>query len=87
MGKVLLAELDPGGWCANWRRGSRSVRFTPTTVTSVDELLGQLREVARQGYAVSNAEWDPGLRSVAAPVRCAMATWRPPCARSRCIRA
>ena len=41
----------------------------PTTVTSVDELLEQLRTVARQGYAVSNAEWQPGLRSLAAPVR------------------
>ena len=68
MGKVLLAELDTG-LVRDLAVRYPLVRFTPTTVTSMEELLGQLREVARQGYAVSDAEWDPGLRSVAAPVR------------------
>jgi IclR family transcriptional regulator, pca regulon regulatory protein len=68
MGKVLLAELDPA-LVRELAARHPLVRFTPTTVTSLDELLAQLREVARQGYAVSDAEWDPGLRSVAAPVR------------------
>jgi len=68
MGKVLLADLDPD-LVRDIAARHPFVRFTPTTVTSVDELLAQLREVARQGYAVSDAEWEPGLRSVAAPVR------------------
>lgn len=68
MGKVLLADLSPAE--------VRSVaavhpftRFTQTTVTSVSRLIAELREVAAQGYAVSDTEWEPGLRSVAAPVR------------------
>jgi IclR family pca regulon transcriptional regulator len=68
MGKVLLSELDP----AILRdMAARHVfkRFTPTTVTDLDELLAQLKEVVRQGYAVSDAEWESGLRSLAAPVR------------------
>jgi len=68
MGKVLLAHLEP----ARVREliAARPLeRFTPTTVTDLDLLLDQLREVARRGYAVSDAEWEPGLRSLAAPVR------------------
>jgi IclR family pca regulon transcriptional regulator len=37
-------------------------------VTSVEVLLDELRVVARQGYAASNEEWEPGLCSIAAPV-------------------
>jgi IclR family pca regulon transcriptional regulator len=67
MGKVLLAALEPE--VVRQLAGRRPFeRFTPTTVTSVDELLEELRDVAQQGYAVSNAEWEPGLRSLAAPV-------------------
>src|SRR5438105_9938323 len=56
MGKVLLAELEPD--VVRQLAVSRPFeRFTPTTVTSVDELLDELRDVADQGYAVSNGEW------------------------------
>ncbi|MBV8720404.1 MAG: IclR family transcriptional regulator [Chloroflexi bacterium] len=68
MGKVLLADLDE----ATVRQLAERhplVRFTDHTVRSVEELLSQLPEVARQGYAVSDAEWETDLRSVAAPVR------------------
>jgi IclR family pca regulon transcriptional regulator len=68
MGKVLLAELDPD-LVRDLAARHPFVRYTPTTVTSVDEFLAQLQDVAREGYAVSDAEWEPGLRSVAAPVR------------------
>jgi len=68
MGKVLMAELAP----ATVRdMAARHVftRFTPTTITDVDQLLAHLAEIATQGYAVSDAEWEQGLRSLAAPVR------------------
>src|SRR5579871_2572115 len=68
MGKVLLAAVDPA-IVREMARRSPFVRFTDTTVTSVDAFLAELNEVARQGYAVSDAEWEPGLRSLAAPVR------------------
>jgi IclR family transcriptional regulator, pca regulon regulatory protein len=67
MGKVLLAALD-AGVVRDLARRRPFERFTPTTLTSVDELLDELREVTAQGYAVSNGEWEPGLRSLAAPV-------------------
>lgn len=68
MGKMLLAGLDPS--VVHELVGRRPlVRFTPTTITCVDDLLRELRVVAAQGYAASNQEWESGLRSLAAPVR------------------
>ena len=68
MGKVLLAHLEPSVLRELLARRPLE-RFTPTTVTDIDLLLDDLREVARRGYAVSDAEWEPGLHSLAAPVR------------------
>src|SRR5207245_1308991 len=68
MGKVLLAQLEPALVRELVARRPLE-RFTPKTVTDIELLLDQLREVARRGFAVSDAEWEPGLRSLAAPVR------------------
>ena len=68
MGKVLLAELDPSV-VRDLARRHRFERFTATTVIDLDEFLAELEMVARQGYAASDAEWESGLRSLAAPVR------------------
>ena len=68
MGKVLLADLEPVA-VRELAERHPLVRFTGSTLGSVDELLAELPEVARQGYAVSDQEWEVGLRSVAAPVR------------------
>jgi IclR family pca regulon transcriptional regulator len=68
MGKVLLAALDVAV-VRSLAQQRPFKRFTPTTITSVDELLDELRVVSSQGYASSNEEWEPGLRSLAAPVR------------------
>jgi IclR family pca regulon transcriptional regulator len=68
MGKVLLADLEPDK-VRELADRHPFVRFTDTTVPTVDDLLVQLPDVAQQGYAVSDAEWETGLRSIAAPVR------------------
>jgi IclR family transcriptional regulator, pca regulon regulatory protein len=68
MGKVLLADL-PVASVRQLAQRHPFVRFTESTITSIGSLVAELREVAAQGYAVSDAEWEPGLRSIAAPVR------------------
>jgi IclR family transcriptional regulator, pca regulon regulatory protein len=68
MGKVLLATLDPAV-VRELARQRPFERFTPTTITELDAFLVELRRVGAQGYALSNGEWEPGLRSLAAPVR------------------
>jgi len=67
MGKVLLAGLEPSR-VRELAAQRPFERFTATTLTDVDEVLEELRLVRRQGYALSNQEWEPGLRTVAAPV-------------------
>jgi DNA-binding IclR family transcriptional regulator len=75
-GKVLLSGLET----AEVERrlgdehghGSRELpAYTHRTVTSRDELLGQLVTVREQGYAVAADELEVGLTAVAAPVRSA----------------
>jgi IclR family pca regulon transcriptional regulator len=67
MGKVLMAGLDPHV-VRELAAGKSLRRYTPTTITSIEALLNELRAVAHQGYALSNEEWEAGLRSLAAPV-------------------
>src|SRR5260370_41094146 len=66
MGKVLLAGLDSAIVREQVMRHPLEP-FTATTITCVDDLLRELRIVAGQGHASSNQEWEPGLRSIAAP--------------------
>ncbi|MEA3465799.1 MAG: IclR family transcriptional regulator [Thermodesulfobacteriota bacterium] len=41
---------------------------TPTTITNIDTLKADLKQVAKQGYAIDNEELDPGVRCIAAPI-------------------
>jgi len=43
--------------------------FTEHTVTDKEQLLAQLKQVERQGYAVTHGEMYPGAFNIAAPVK------------------
>ncbi len=62
LGKILLAydaaELPPG----------RLEQRTPQTITSRAALEADLAQVRQRGYAITDAELEPGLVAVAAPV-------------------
>ena len=60
-GKVLLAY-------GALRPPEALERYTPRTITSLDELTAELAEVRRDGYATAVAELEEGLVAVAAPV-------------------
>lgn len=68
MGRVLLAGLDDAVLEGYLARVELSA-LTEHTVSSVDDLRVCLREVRREGYALVDQELEPGLRSVAAPIR------------------
>jgi IclR family transcriptional regulator, KDG regulon repressor len=66
-GKVLLAGR--GVSRASSCLSSESLSpYTSNTMTEVNVLLSQLREVRETGYAVDNEETELGARSVAAPI-------------------
>jgi DNA-binding IclR family transcriptional regulator len=43
-------------------------RYTPTTITSLDSLLTELRHIRERGYSIDRSEHDPEVRCVGAPV-------------------
>lgn len=68
MGRVLLADLPED---ERTRRvlAMRLDARTPRTVTDPDKLLQTLSKVRQQGWALVNEELEPGLMSLAAPIR------------------
>ena len=64
-GKSLFAWQDE----AEIRRvAQEAVSFTPTTRTSVEELVRHTAEIRRLGFAVNRGEWREGVWGVAAPI-------------------
>jgi IclR family transcriptional regulator, pca regulon regulatory protein len=68
MGRVLLAALAPEDQ-EEYLRTARLEARTPKTVTTRDALREELRQAARQGYALVDQELEDGVRSVAVPIR------------------
>jgi IclR family transcriptional regulator, acetate operon repressor len=66
-GKTLLANLpdeDRNALVATMPL----VKFTPNTISAVDELQRELATIRAQGYALDREEWLLGLACVAAPI-------------------
>jgi len=67
-GKTILAFLPRAD--VHWLLGSAPLtRYTANTLTTVDDVLSELREIAGRGYAINNEESQLGVRCVSAVVR------------------
>lgn len=66
-GKLFLAYMSPAEREAVLKR-TELAAYTPHTITTREDLLRELEQIRRQGYAVENGEYKLGLRSVAAPI-------------------
>jgi len=64
--KVLLAFSNEAQW--ENLLDFPLERFSETTITSPDTLYAHLRDIKRNGYAVSDGEIDVGARAVAVPI-------------------
>jgi len=67
MGKTLLAA-QPDAWIRSWLEHNELTRYTTTTLDEVAAFLAEMAQIRTRGYAVSNAEFEVGIRSVAAPI-------------------
>lgn len=67
LGKMLLSRLDPDH-LAEHVPAVPFERFTDDTITTMDELIRELRRIQRRGYAFDDNERSVGLRCVAVPV-------------------
>ncbi|MDT3682165.1 MAG: IclR family transcriptional regulator [Truepera sp.] len=69
LGKALLAYADPDYVRGLVERGHGALeRFTPNTITDVDELMDQLMTIRERGFAFDSGEHEPDVRCVAVPV-------------------
>jgi IclR family pca regulon transcriptional regulator len=68
MGRVLLAGIADAAADA-LIEASATAHLTDRTLTDPAELRAELDRVRAQGWALVDGELEPGLRSVAAPVR------------------
>lgn len=66
-GKVLLAGLSDAK-LEQRLEGWQLDAFTPNTITDQDELLRQITEARRNGYAINDQEIFVGQRSIAVPL-------------------
>jgi IclR family pca regulon transcriptional regulator len=68
MGRVLLSDLSVSERAAFLDR-ARINALTPKTVTDRTELAEAIARAGRDGYSTVDGELEPGLRSIAVPVR------------------
>lgn len=68
LGKVLLADLEPGRLAEIVQERGLSA-YTPHTIVDPTALELKLAQIRERGFAVDNEEYDEGLRCIGAPVR------------------
>jgi IclR family acetate operon transcriptional repressor len=67
-GKALLADADERDLTSQF--GSGALRqYTPSTIASIRALAAECREIKKRGFATDEAEYNLGIRCVAAPIR------------------
>jgi DNA-binding IclR family transcriptional regulator len=66
-GKVLLSEL-PKSELEIILNNIKLVPFTPSTITDREELMNEIKETRRRGYATSLGELIPYSSSIAVPI-------------------
>jgi DNA-binding IclR family transcriptional regulator len=64
--KILLANLNEDAW--DQYLPQPLTQFTASTITDLGALKGDLRQIRKQGYAVTYNEVDPEVVAVAVPI-------------------
>ncbi len=67
IGKTLLAAHSDAA-VRHWLERHDLERYTATTLADVTAFMDELALIRTRGYAISNAEFEAGIRSVAAPI-------------------
>jgi DNA-binding IclR family transcriptional regulator len=68
LGRALLQDMD-AGQLRELFGGSELPQFSESTPRSVDQLLQLLQQDHERGYAMGEGFYEPGVSSIAAPVR------------------
>ncbi|WP_274627065.1 IclR family transcriptional regulator domain-containing protein [Arvimicrobium flavum] len=68
MGRVLLSDLDDAE-LERFLAAAKIEQRTAKTITNRTALADTIRRAGTQGYAIVDEELEPGLRSIAVPIR------------------
>src|SRR5579863_6925597 len=68
LGKAILAFM-PQGECLSVIGQLHFARHTPHTIIKKSVFIKELKTVRERGYSIDNEEFEPGLKSIGAPVR------------------
>ena len=66
-GKVFLAAL-PAEQAGAWLDAKQLRRYTENSITDAEKYLQELERVRREGYALDDEEYIPGVRAVASAI-------------------
>jgi IclR family pca regulon transcriptional regulator len=68
IGKTLLAAKTDA-WISAWLTSNDLTRYTQHTFGDTGAFLDEIGQIRKRGFAISNQEFEFGIRSVAAPIR------------------
>jgi IclR family KDG regulon transcriptional repressor len=68
LGKIALAEM-PDEELKKYFKDTSRKRYTPKTITNINEMKKHLTDVRRNGVAFDDEEYNLGVRSIAASLR------------------
>jgi DNA-binding IclR family transcriptional regulator len=69
-GKALLADADERELKSQFGSGPLQ-KYTPSTISTIQALSIECRDIKKRGFSTDEAEYNPGMRCVAAPIRLA----------------
>lgn len=67
VGKSILAFLPDDEMRAIWSR-TKPIRFTPSTITTLEDMEAEIQRIRQRGYAIDDEEHEAGVRCIAAPI-------------------
>ena len=67
VGKAILANLEEQDLEAFFHN-VKLIRYTPNTITNLEELRLHLKKIREQGFAIDDSEHEPEVKCVAAPL-------------------
>ena len=67
IGKVLLADMD-GARLRRVLKEKKLEEYTKHTITEIDQLVAELANIRKKGFAIDGEEKNIGMRCIAAPV-------------------
>ncbi|MCF8104811.1 MAG: IclR family transcriptional regulator [Desulfohalobiaceae bacterium] len=68
IGKIFLSDMSPSD-LKQFLEANRPPKFTDRSISDLDKYRAEVEKAKKQGYALDNEEYLPGVRAVAVPIK------------------